>query len=421
MSKIDEYHSVEKETFNKSEAELHFFSIWNKHLQDKLAAVRKSYRWRIGHTVIRIIEMILGRWKPKLALDDVEEMLRFQEQYLDKRLSVRHRPEPRYRSVSQASEILKTRLDSGQLILGFAVSEAHENTRTGDFFTAQQLGQSCQKNFGYQVQFLEHEKDWYDLEGIDILICLLDNYKIDQIKNAHPHLIKICWSRNWFDRWIAEPSFKEYDMHFCSSKLGCLYFELVGGVKSDLLPIATDFERFSTGQYKKQYASDYCFTGNKWRAPREIEEWLKPGTMPYNFAIFGQGWEKSKNFKPFLRGHVSYANMPDVYASTKLVIDDANFVTKPFGSINSRVFDALAAGVLVITNGEKGVSDLFNHAIPVYHNQKELHELIHYYLSNDYERIQLAQKLQNEIARFHTYDQRAHALNNVLKDFVNQT
>jgi hypothetical protein len=40
-----------------------------------------------------------------------------------------------------------------------------------------------------------------------------------------------------------------------------------------------------------------------------------------------------------------------LYKDAKIVIDDANHVTKPWGSINSRVFDATSAGALVITNG----------------------------------------------------------------------
>jgi hypothetical protein len=39
-----------------------------------------------------------------------------------------------------------------------------------------------------------------------------------------------------------------------------------------------------------------------------------------------------------------------VYRQAAIVIDDANHVTKTWGAANSRVFDALAAGCLVITN-----------------------------------------------------------------------
>ncbi len=43
----------------------------------------------------------------------------------------------------------------------------------------------------------------------------------------------------------------------------------------------------------------------------------------------------------------------------RVVIDDANHVTEPWGSVNSRVFDALSSGALVITNSRRGSEDVF--------------------------------------------------------------
>lgn len=53
-----------------------------------------------------------------------------------------------------------------------------------------------------------------------------------------------------------------------------------------------------------------------------------------------------------VHGEVPYRLLPEIYRSSKVVIDDANHVTKPWGSVNSRVFDALACGTLVLTNGK---------------------------------------------------------------------
>lgn len=418
MRTRDEYHSTKTYRQEEYEADLQFFSIWNRSLQEKLTAVRKSYRWRIGHALIRMVELMLGRWKPKLAMDEIVEIMAMQDQYLKRRSHAIGETEYRKRREIRRDPVLISKLETGQLEIGFAVSEAKENARTGDFFTARQLGIALQKQFGYQIRFLERDKDWYDVEGIDVLICLLDNYRPDQIKNASPGLIRICWARNWFDRWLTGPSFNKYDLYLCSSRLGALYFEMVGGVPAQILPIATDFDQFSSGKYQKKYASDYVFTGHRWNADREIEKWLRPESLSYNFAIYGQGWEKSRKFRPFVRGHVSHANLPDVYASSRLVIDDANLATKPFGSINSRVFDALSAGTLVLTNGERGVHDLFLQEVPVYRNEEELHKLIRYYLSHDPERIELAQQLQQKIARLHNYDQRAQHLKNILEEFA---
>jgi hypothetical protein len=44
--------------------------------------------------------------------------------------------------------------------------------------------------------------------------------------------------------------------------------------------------------------------------------------------------------------------MPDVYASLKIVIDDAHESARIWGGTNSRVFDAIAGGALPITNSQ---------------------------------------------------------------------
>jgi len=103
--------------------------------------------------------------------------------------------------------------------------------------------------------------------------------------------------------------------------------------------------------------SDYCFTGSYWDDPREIIEMLEPQEIPYEFKLYGKNWDKIDKFKDYYQGFISYPNMPKVYASTKIVIDDANKATKKYGAVNSRVFDALACGTLVLTNGKKGAED----------------------------------------------------------------
>jgi hypothetical protein len=65
----------------------------------------------------------------------------------------------------------------------------------------------------------------------------------------------------------------------------------------------------------------------------------------------------SSEFEDMLRPPVPYRRIPEVYAAAKVVLDDSNHVTKQWGSVNSRVFDALAMGVLVITNGGFIVSE----------------------------------------------------------------
>ena len=83
---------------------------------------------------------------------------------------------------------------------------------------------------------------------------------------------------------------------------------------------------------REEYSCDYCFTGSYWNDPREIIEMLDPDSLPYEFKLYGKNWDKIDKFKDYDQGFITYSNLPEVYASTKIVIDDANRVTKMYGA-----------------------------------------------------------------------------------------
>jgi len=145
---------------------------------------------------------------------------------------------------------------------------------------------------------------------------------------------------------------------------------------------------------------------------------LEPEEIPYTFKLFGKNWDDIDKFNKYYQGFVNYSEMPNVYASTKIVIDDANSATKKYGAVNSRVFDALACGALVITNNEIGAKESFNGELPVFRSKEELLDLIEYYLSNEEERCAKIEELQKFVLENHTYINRAEFMNDRLKKYI---
>lgn len=302
------------------------------------------------------------------------------------------------------------------LKVALIVSEKGENVSAGDYFTALELGQSLLK-LGWEVSYVPRKGggDWYDInEDIDVLISLLDVYDPKKVNCTNPHLIKVAWMRNWFDRWVEQPNFHMYDIILCSSKIACEHIKSRTNRDVFLLPIATNESRFMQGIEKPSLKCDYCFTGSYWNDAREIIDHLNPDLIPYKFHIYGMNWDKLEKFKPYHQGFLNYDEIPNLYKSTKIVIDDANRVTKPYGSVNSRVFDAISAGALVLTNGYLGAQETFQGELPVYNNAQELQELLTFYLSNDDERLAKVKKLQEIVFSNHTYDIRAEQLKDII-------
>ena len=287
----------------------------------------------------------------------------------------------------------------------FAVTEASDEASAGDYYTALELGRDLQAQTPCRVVFLDKQRNWYDLAGVDVLIVMRDDYDLTEATNrTHGHDHRL--GTNWFDRWATCRGSRTTTV-WTSSQRGAAHFEAVLSRPVSVIRLATNAKHMRQGTSQPALASDYCFTGSFHGAPREIIYDLQPSGLPFDFALFGHGWEGFSELAAHLRGPVPYARMADVYAGTKLVVDDANSATKAWGSVNSRVFDALAAGALVVTNGAAGAREVFGDLLPSYDNKQELEALLWTYLGDDAAREARVEELRALVEAEHTYAARA--------------
>lgn len=304
------------------------------------------------------------------------------------------------------------------LKVALVVSETGEDASAGDYFTASELGE-CFLKLGWEVTYLSRagKGNWYYVpEDINILISFLEVYDPGKIRCNNESLIKVAWARNWFARWVNNPSIKKFHLIFASSPTACDFITEKTGMETFLLPIATNPETFNNSiKPSEEFLSDYTFTGSYWDDPRDIIEMLDPVSLPYTFKLYGKNWEVFDKFKDYYQGFLNYSKLPEVYASSKLVIDDVNRGAKNFGSVNSRVYDALATGTLVLTNGAIGAEETFNGLLPVWNSTKELHGLIEYYMENGDARRGKIKQLQEYVLENHTYQNRAETFKEVLE------
>ncbi|HPQ43675.1 MAG TPA: glycosyltransferase [Syntrophales bacterium] len=299
----------------------------------------------------------------------------------------------------------------------FAVTDAHKDAKAGDYYTAMELACACEEELGWSVKFLARNEDWYDLEDIDVLIVMVDAYDLSRMRSPKPSLIKVAWMRNWFDRWADRDSFDGYDIFLCSCRKG-LDFITGKGKKAHLFPIATNEKRFRPEAGHKEEPCDYCFTGHKWSVTRDIEAMLNPSEVDYRFAVYGNNWDDHDTFGAFWRGFAPYGELASIYANTRVVIDDAvNGITKPWGSMNSRVFDALASGALVITNNTAGTEELFGDRLPTYSTREELYTVLNRFLGDENHRKAQVHALRTEVLDKHTYRKRSLQLRSMLTEF----
>lgn len=298
----------------------------------------------------------------------------------------------------------------------FAVTEADINTAAGDYFTALELGIWLQKKFGWEICFVKIGS--YSIPGTDVLVAMRHDYNIRKLVHGNPGLVTVAWIRNRTDQWLEQPEFNDYNLIFASSQKTIDHLDSVAKKRAILLPIATNPDRFNPDMAAADYASDLVFTGSYHGAVRGAVAMLNLESAPYQFAIYGYNWDKSPLLSSYCRGSIRYDSLGKAYASSKLVIDDSHPVTREWNSLNSRIFDAIACGKVVITNCVDGAKELFGEMLPTFSTRNELNTLVDQLLNDDAKRDQLANALRENVLANHTYANRADTFLAGLRGFL---
>ncbi|MEM9305210.1 MAG: glycosyltransferase, partial [Pseudomonadota bacterium] len=287
--------------------------------------------------------------------------------------------------------------------VAFAVTDCDS---AGDYLTARELGQALQEHHGWTVRYLPRDS-WYDLEGFDVVVAMIDEFDPPSIEGCDAHLLRIAWARNWFDRLLEQPGSDDFDLFLSASVAGGRQANRRLGHRARTFRIATSDTRFATAQASGGRDIDYLFSGSNWGAERDITRNLRPADLPWQGVVLGRNWEEFEPFREIYRGFADYEELPNWYARTKIVIDDANHVTREWGSVNSRVYDALAAGALVLTNSQQSSDDVFDGMLPVYDSPESLAQLLDRFLNDEPQRLKLARRLRGIVLKRHTYARRA--------------
>jgi GT2 family glycosyltransferase/spore maturation protein CgeB len=294
-------------------------------------------------------------------------------------------------------------------IVGFIVTDT---SNSDDFLVALELGRALQMMAPVHLRYLE-ERDWYSLGGIDILIVLVSGFDLTKVKTINPYVTTVNWVQRWDEYWVEAPPVDAYDHVWTGSRRAADYLQKRAGREVAVLPLASNTRLLSGGRAQSEFTCDYCFMGSNFGAPRTIQFDLNPSSIHGRGLVFGANWEGTP-LDSISTAPVDYEKYPDVYASTKIVIDDAQGFEKAWEICQRGVFDALAAGCLVVTNRLGGVRELFGDRVPTYHDRQSLTEVLNYWLSHEEERNQRVAELRRLVQEQHTYEHRARTAMDLL-------
>jgi O-antigen biosynthesis protein len=295
--------------------------------------------------------------------------------------------------------------------IALTVTSHDEAAGWGDLFTARELGGALERR-GWRVTYIAATADGWECPpaDTDYVLTLLDRFDARTVPGDVP---VIAWIRNWTDRWLERPWLERIDVLLASSTASVDLVEQRTGRRPVLFPLATNPEHFAARDSERSV--DCVFTGNHWGVDRAIQAGLAP-TGGQTLQIRGRDWERVPGLSRFSAGPAPYDDLPSVYASARLVLDDTQEPTLRYGAVNARVFDALATGTLVLTNCRDGVRELFDEEFPVWDSPESLRAVRDALLRDDVRRERLAARYRETVLAEHTYEHRADTLVRVLAE-----
>ena len=154
------------------------------------------------------------------------------------------------------------------------------------------------------------------------------------------------------------------------------------GIRAIYIPQFTNVTKFYP-DFDEKLAHNILFVGSNWHDRTSLRYALESG---FEVAVYGFNWQGIVPDEMYKGHYIANEDLNKYYASAKIVLNDHRPDMKEFGFINNRIYDATAAGALVISDYMPELEKVYGDTVPMYRTKEELAELLTYYLSHEEER-----------------------------------
>ena len=294
-----------------------------------------------------------------------------------------------------------THADGPLGVITFCVSTTDFASGKGDIFVAAGLGRYLAE-LGWGIRFWPEER-WGEELDTDIAVVMLESF-VPGLVGTETRIIG--WNRNWTITWANLPYLSEFDEIWCSSEASAELVQKSFAGPVAVVPIAADPALFSLGDSARTLA--VSTTVNDWGVEREITRSVSTLASEVDLWWFGTSHFSVRPVPGIHRRPlVDYFSVNSIYQQSVLVLDDAIDSAKEFGAQNSRLFEAIAAGAVPITNCETGLAELGLAEVPTYAGEADLAKTVSGLLENADERAELQSRLRAVVLTRHTFEARA--------------
>jgi spore maturation protein CgeB len=175
----------------------------------------------------------------------------------------------------------------------------------------------------------------------------------------------------------------------------------------EVLLQATDAHRFRPLPVDPAHRHDLTVVGKSRDVLRPmVADALAAGLRP---AIYGSGWEHLVDPALVVTDHVDNPDLPRIYASATVVLNDHWDTMRAWGFVSNRVFDVLACGTPLVSDPLPELTELFGDLVPTWRNPAELAAAVEA-ARTDPEARERAARARDLVLAAHTFDHRAGEL-----------
>lgn len=273
-------------------------------------------------------------------------------------------------------------------------------SRWGDWHLAEALARALRrKGHVVRVQTIDHADDLAS-RSCDVH-CVVRGLQSVRRTSGQAHVL---WVISHPES-IGAPECDAADLVFVASVRFAAALRELTHTPVEVLLQATDAERFHPVAADAEHAHDVAIVAksrNVYRAA--VSDAVAAGIRP---AIYGSGWEAFVDPGLVVRQYVPNEELPTVYSSVGVLLNDHWQSMHDWGFVSNRLFDALACGTPVISEELAELDELFAGAVLTYRNVDELRDLVASTLADrDAARARAALGLEIVHAH-HTFDHRA--------------
>lgn len=309
-----------------------------------------------------------------------------------------------YRSLIEEVEVVDP--DSSRN-LAFCVSSRDAGSGRGDLYVAAGLARSLRK-MGWRTSMFGPSS--WDLipDGIDVVVAMVPSVEPQRLP---PGALRVAWARSFLDQWLAGDQVSDWDSWLAVSDVMAGQLREQVSVPVGVLPIGVDPELFTLPDDIRR-RTGVVSTTNDFGSGRQLLRFLEQAGPPKSLVLYGNRRRRSRRTRRLRRceaGPVSYFAIPAIYGTAAVVLDDQLPGARAVGSLNSRIYEALAAGSLPITNSALALEGVGLTGVPVYRDPAELARQIETHQDFGPRTAELVNKLRQVVLTQHTFDHRARS------------